>query len=145
MPAPSGHLQWRSERESISKPCAAAILRMCRGFRRRANLDSPYGNGVDLESGTPLSTTRAMKSCCRSNRQLGRRGLRIPRSDRVVRGDRRWAITSTSFGLVAEPFTGTWSFFCAAIGISELQFRLVYWSAYDPRDHIARAPRASIA
>jgi hypothetical protein len=45
----------------------------------------PYGNGEDLQSGMPLSTTRAMKSHCRSNRQLGRRRLRIPRSDRVVR------------------------------------------------------------
>jgi hypothetical protein len=49
---------------------------------------------------------KAMKSCRRSNRQLGRRGSRIPWSERAACGDRRWAITSTSFGLVAEPLDG---------------------------------------
>jgi hypothetical protein len=104
--APSGHSQWRPEKESISKPRAAATLRKCRSFRRRVNLVSLYGAGVDWESDTPLSTTRAMKSCCRNSRRLGRRGSRIPRSHCVVRGDPRWAITSTSFGPAAELFTG---------------------------------------
>ncbi len=72
----------------ISEPCAAAILKTCRSFRPRASPVSPRGTGVDLESGTPLSTTRAMKSCCRSNRQLGRRGLRTLRSDSVAHRDR---------------------------------------------------------
>jgi hypothetical protein len=58
---------------------------------------------------TPLSTTRAMKSCCRCSGQLGGRGWQVAATSHRVVYWNRWAITSISSGMVAEPFTGTTS------------------------------------